>query len=91
MRAQVSSSGSRYSYDEVVARVVQYLRPSLDVPVAGARVFADEGSRLRACARIPTDVDPASGIYVGGRCRSSPNPSLDELLAVVDETAALSG
>ena len=43
MRAQASSSGSRYSYDEVVAR-----RPAPPTeperPVAEARVFADEGS-----------------------------------------------
>ena len=53
MRAQGSSSGSRYCYGEVVARVVEHLRPSPNVPVAGARAFADEGSRLRPDVVIP--------------------------------------
>ena len=44
-----------------------------------------------AWVEIPTGSDPVSGICVAGRCRRSPNPSFDELLAVVDEAESLTG
>lgn len=50
-----------------------------------------DGLRDAAWVEIPTGPDPVSRICVGGRWRRLPNPSFDELLAVVDEAESLTG
>lgn len=74
---------------------VSRLRPEVvisDQPKAdGLRDAGGTAGGAAAWVEIPTGPDPVSRICVGGRCRRSPNPSFDELLAVVDEAESLTG
>ena len=72
---------------------VSRLRPEVvisDQPKAyGPTVAGGTAGGAAAWVEIPTGPDPVSRICVAGRCRRSPNPSFDELLAVVDEAESL--
>jgi hypothetical protein len=74
---------------------VSRLRPEVvisDQPKAdGLRDAGGTAGGAAAWVEIPTGPDPVSRICVGGRYRRSPNPSFDELLAVVDEAESLTG
>ena len=82
--------GVSVTRSEAFAAEVSRLRPDV---VISDRPKADRPGAAGGAAawvEIPTSPDPVSRICVGGRCRRSPNPSFDELLAVVDEAEALS-
>ena len=107
MRVLVSFDRHHHTYGDVIARAIQGSRPRLEVSVVPSEELAVEVYHLRpdlvisdrpkdpggiaAWVELPTAPDPVSKICVGGRCRRSRNPSLDELLAVVDEAEILSG
>lgn len=106
MQILVSFDRDHHAYGDTIAQAIASLRPSFDVSVAGSEALGAEFSRLSpdmvisdqpkrarspaAWVQIPSSGDPVSRICVGGRCRSSPDLSLFELLAVVDEAEDLS-